>query len=78
MLLTGGDDSVVRLYKMAEDFKSTSKKVEFKTCGEMPITAVDISRDNSMIVAASKDANAYIISLKTQKVIQKLSFRCQP
>jgi len=76
MLLVGGDDSVVRLYKMAEDFKSTTKKLEFKMCGEMPIKAVDISRDNSMIVASSQDGNAYIISLKTQKVIQKLSFRC--
>ena len=65
ILLTGGDDSVARLYKMAEDFKSTTKKLEFKNCGEMPLTSVDIARDNSMIVAASKDANAYIISLKT-------------
>ena len=68
-LVTGGDDSVVRIYSMAEDFKSTTNKLELSNCGDQPITSVDISRDNSLVIAASKDTNAYIIDIKTQKVL---------
>ena len=65
LLATGGDDSVVRLYTLAEDFKSYTAKQEFKNCGDCPITSVDISRDNKILIAASKDCNTYIIDIAT-------------
>lgn len=65
LLATCGDDSVLRIYTLAEDFKSVTGKQELKNCGDQPHTSVDLSRDNSLLVAASKDANAYIVDLKT-------------
>jgi WD40 repeat protein len=70
VLATAGDDSVVRVYHLAEDFKSVSSKLELRNCGDQPQTSVDLSRDNSMLVVASKDASAYIVDLKSQKVLQ--------
>ena len=69
LLATAGDDGVVRVYQLSDDFKSVSNKLELKNCGEMPHTSVDLNRDNSLLVAASKDANAYIVDLKSQRVI---------
>lgn len=69
LLATCGDDAVVKIYSLAEDFKSFTNKQELRNCGEMPHTSVDLSRDNSLLVAASKDASAYIVDLKTHKVI---------
>lgn len=31
----------------------------------MPITGVDICRDNTRVVATSKDANAYVFDVKS-------------
>lgn len=31
----------------------------------MAHTSVDLARDNSLLIAASKDANAYIVDLKS-------------
>lgn len=45
----------------------------------MPVTGIDINRDNTIMVVTSKDCFAYMISLKnTPQVIQKLSFKNQP
>jgi hypothetical protein len=44
----------------------------------MPITGVDICRDNTRVVATSKDANAYVFDVKSQQVIEKLCFKCRP
>jgi WD40 repeat protein len=76
ILATAGDDSVVKVYNMAEDFKSYTSKFELRNCGEMPHTSVDVMRDNSLLLVGSKDANVYIVDLATQKVIQQLSFKC--
>jgi hypothetical protein len=59
----------VRVYSLADDFKSVTDKIELRNCGEMPHTSVDLMRDNSMLVVASKDASAYIVDLKTQKML---------
>lgn len=69
LLATAGDDAVVKVYNLADDFKSVTSKLELRNCGEMPHTSVDLMRDNSLLVVASKDASAYIVDLKSQKVI---------
>ena len=46
---------------------------------EQPVSSVDLSRDNKLMVAGSKDGNAYIADMaQGGKVIQKLSFRPAP
>lgn len=48
-----------------------------------PITSVDILRDNSKVVAASKDGTCYIYALgamnnEKYKLIDKICFKCRP
>ncbi len=61
-MATGGDDHVVRIFQISKDFKRNEKKLEIKH-SEQPITNVDISRDNRLLVAGSKDGTAYVIDL---------------
>ena len=65
LFATGGDDKIIRIYQLTKDFKKTDKTVEIKG-PTMPITQIDINRDNSLLVATSKDGFAYMINLKTQ------------
>lgn len=60
------------------------QKVEFKA-PTLAVTSLDINRDNTLMVAASKDGFAYMIDLRQKsqgkinpQVIQKLSFKNQP
>ncbi len=77
-IVTGGDDSVARIYKLSKDLaRIDGKGIELKGA-TMPITGVDICRDNSRVVASSKDANAYVFDVKSQQIIQKLCFKYRP
>ena len=76
-IVTGGDDSVVRLFRLSKDFKELSgQAIEFKGAS-MAITGVDICRDNSRIVATSKDQNAYVFDVKSKQIVDKLCFKCR-
>jgi len=78
LILTGGDDTIVRLFKLSKDMKQvTGEATEFRAAS-MPITGVDICRDNSRVVATSKDANAYVFDVKTQQILDKICFKCRP
>ena len=74
LFATGGDDKIIRIYQLTKEFKTTEKKVEIDG-PMMPITQIDINRDNSLLIATSKDGFAYMINLKTKHIMQKLSFR---
>lgn len=77
-IVTGGDDSIVRLYQISKEFKEIiGKSTEFINATQS-ITGVDISRDNSKIVATSKDSNAYVFDVKSKQTIDKLCFKCRP
>lgn len=53
-------------------------KLEVKVA-EGAIQSVDISRDNKLLVAGSKDGTAYIMDMaKKGEVIQKLNFKPAP
>ena len=78
LLATGGDDTVVRVFQISKDFKNHEKKLEL-TMAQGAISSVDISRDNRLLIAGSKDATAYIVDLtKNGAVIQKLNFKPAP
>lgn len=68
ILATGGDDTIVRVYGMSKDFKTVENRLELKG-PTMPVTGVDIFRDNSRLIASSKDANCYVFDLKTKQII---------
>ena len=78
LLATAGDDKAVRVYKISSDFKKNELELEFKKA-EQPVVSVDISRNNKLLVAGSKDGNAYIIDLtKKGEICQKLTFKPAP
>ena len=78
LLATGGDDTVVRIYAMSKDFKNHEKKLEIKVA-EGAIQSIDISRDNRLLVAGSKDGTAYVTDLtKKGAIVQKLNFKPAP
>ena len=84
LLATGGDDSTIRIFTLAKDFKAVEEKIEVKAA-TMAITCLDINRDNTVMVATSKDSFAYLIDLSHKQmgkikpqVLQKLSFKNQP
>ena len=78
LFATGGDDKIIRIYPLNKEFKKEGdKKVEIDVA-TASITGIDINRDNSLMVATSKDGFAYMINLSTRQVIQKLSFKNQP
>jgi WD40 repeat protein len=62
LLATGGDDTVVRIYQISKDFKNHEKKLDL-TMAQGAIQSVDISRDNRLLIAGSKDGTAYIVDL---------------
>ena len=69
---------MARIYKLSKDLRRIDgKAIELKGA-TMPITGVDICRDNSRVVASSKDANAYVFDVKSQQIIQKLCFKYRP
>ena len=51
--------------------------IELPKCGEA-VSSVDIMRDNTRVVATSKDCNCYLFDLRTKAVLQKLTFKCKP
>ena len=61
-LVTGGDDTAVRIFQIGKDYKTNEKKAELKLT-ESAIQSVDISRDNRLLVAGSKDGTAYVCDL---------------
>ena len=61
-LVTGGDDTIVRVYKVTKDFKNKSSPIEL-TGATQAITGVDISKDSTRVIASCKDANTYIFDL---------------
>lgn len=53
---------IIRIFGISKDFKTQEKKLEIKIA-EGAIQSVDISRDNRLLVAGSKDGTAYITDL---------------
>jgi len=76
-LVTGGDDTIVRVYKMTRDFKEKSSPIELIGATQA-ITGVDISKDNTRVIASCKDGNTYIFNLQTKQIIDRLCFKCRP
>lgn len=77
-LAVGGDDKVLRLYKVtSKDFKGEMPLVcELKEGGHSEaINSVDISPGKTLIVSAGNDCTASIFDLATKKCIKKLTFR---
>ena len=62
ILVTGGEDTVARVFTLSKDMKSHEKKLELAHANG-PICSVDISRDNRLVVCGSKDGTAYICDL---------------
>ena len=57
---------MARIYNLRKDLRRVDgKTIELKGAN-MPITGVDICRDNSRVVATSKDTNAYVFDVKSQ------------
>ncbi len=76
--MTGGDDSVVRLFNLNKNLKELNgNAIELKGAS-MAITGVDICRDNSRVVATCKDGNAYVFDVKSKLIVDKLCFKCRP
>ena len=75
---TGGDDGVVRIFKLAQNLKSVEGEVVELTGPTGAINSIDISHDGKRLVATSKDCHAHIFDLATKKAIQKLSFKYSP
>ena len=77
-LAVGGDDKVIRLYKVtSKDFKGEMPLVcELNEGGHTEaINSLDISPGKTLIVSAGNDCTASIFDLATKKCIKKLSFR---
>ena len=77
LMATGGEDNMIRLFSVSKDCREMKKVKEFDFA-EKRILSVDISAANTVLMATSDDGNGYIIDLKTDKVMQKLSFKCKP
>jgi len=57
VLVTGGDDCKVRLFGVKDNtHREISKTIELPPGPTMAVTGVDISSDQSRVVATSKDA----------------------
>jgi WD40 repeat protein len=67
MVATGGQDGVVRVFKLTPEKKSFEKNSLIRLEGsELPIFAVDISENGQFVIAASKDGNTYIFNINTR------------
>ena len=63
LLVTGGEDCIVRVYDLnTQDYKSSTKKFELQGHSE-PITSLDISPDKKYIVSSSSDKSCLIYDL---------------
>jgi WD40 repeat protein len=77
-LAVGGDDKVLRLYKVtSKDFKGEMPLAcELKDGGHTEaINTIDISPGKSLVVSAGNDCTGCIFDLATKKCIKKLTFR---
>eukprot|EP00347_Sterkiella_histriomuscorum_P010848 403374692 len=75
LLATGGDDFVVRVFKLdTKDYKSSEKILELPGHYE-PINAVDFSPDKKLLISSSTDKSCIIFNLeKRGQKVQKLTF----
>ena len=71
-LAVGGDDTIIRLYKVtSKDFKGEMPLVcELKDGGHSEaINSVDISPGKSLLISAGNDSTACVWNLQTKKCI---------
>ena len=77
-LAVGGEDRIVRLYKVksATDFKTPFEKVaELGGGHHEPVNSIDISPSKTLLVSSGNDSQACIFDLRKRALIQKLTFR---
>ena len=75
-LAVGGDDKVIRVYKVtSKDFKGDMPLVcELRDHSE-GINSLDISPGKKLLVSAANDCTASVFDLASKKCIKKLTFR---
>jgi len=77
-LAAGGEDKLVRLYKVAapNDFKSPLKMVcELGGGHHEAINDIDISPNKTLLVSSGNDSQACVYDLRKKALVKKLTFR---
>jgi WD40 repeat protein len=79
ILATGGADCVTRLFYLQKDFKGVDRQQETNGVVELsgpsvPVTGVDFSHDNKLVLVLSKDKQTHIFDVAKRQVLQKLTF----
>ena len=68
LLATGGDDNIVRLYTLSKDCRKAEKVSQY-SLAQKAITGINISPGKSVLAISSQDGNAYVVDLKSGKLI---------
>ena len=77
-IAVAGEDKIIRLYKAKSptDFVTAmTLSCQLEGAHFEPINCVDISPNKTLLVSSANDSQACVYDLRSQKVLQKLTFR---